>query len=348
MTQNFYVLGIETSCDETAAAVVDVAERRLLSNVVYSQIKEHADYGGVVPELASRAHQQRLPGLVQQAMAQAQLSFADLNGVAATSGPGLLGGLLVGYNFAKSVAMAAEKPLYATNHLEGHALTAQLSDGVAFPYLLLLVSGGHCQFIHVKGLGDYTTLGGTLDDAVGECFDKVAKMMGLPYPGGPNVEKCAKKGNSRAFVLPVPLRHDAVNFSFSGLKTAMRQLIISQEQPLTAQVMADLSASFQQTVSEILVLKSKNALQQSGASRFVLAGGVAANSLLRGCLEELCVGENVAFFAPPIGLCTDNAVMIAYAGGLHLQRGDTTPLDKPAQPRWSLDTLAGVSAGDIR
>lgn len=335
------ILGIETSCDETAAAVVDVAAGEILSNQVHTQ-QEHADYGGVVPEIAARAHMERLPHLVKEALKQANLTLNQIDGIAATAGPGLLGGLLVGTSFAKSLALGAGKPFMATNHLEGHALTAHLTDKTPFPYLLLLVSGGHCVFVNVAKAGEYEELGGTLDDAVGECFDKVAKLMELPMPGGPNVEKLAEKGNPNAYPLPFPLNNKSLDFSFSGLKTAVRNLLQGLEArhtPLSQQQRADVAASFQHTVKKILVKKAHTAVKNTQAERFVLAGGVAANKLLRSGLEEMCVENGVKFSAPPLGLCTDNAVMIAYAGGLRLLKGQKTGLNSKATPRWPLNQL---------
>lgn len=333
------VLGVETSCDETAVSIVDARNRRILSNVVYSQL-EHLEYGGVVPEIAARAHVERLPTLVQQALDEASLKMEDVEGFAATAGPGLLGGLLVGTSYTKSLAMVMEKPFFATNHLEGHALTAQLTDGVEFPFLLLLVSGGHCQFIDVKGLGDYRVLGGTLDDAVGECFDKTAKILGLPYPGGPEIEKCAKNGAAGSVKLPLPMDDGSMDFSFSGLKTAVRTYVQKQEE-INAQQRADICASFQDVVARIICKKVQKALDVTTSKKLVVAGGVAANLLLREKLENLCSENSVSFFRPPVHLCTDNAAMIAYAGGMHLMAGENSGLGASTQPRWPL------ASGDV-
>ena len=356
-----YVLGLESSCDETAAAVVafpDAAEGgapEILANTVYTQHKEHLDYGGVVPEIAARAHVEKIDPIVKTCLKEAGLGLADIDAFAATSGPGLLGGLLVGVSYAKSLAMAKGKPYVGVNHLEGHALTCRLTDGVSFPYLLLLVSGGHCQFIHVKSAGDYETIGGTLDDAVGEAFDKVAKLMGLGYPGGPVIEKLAQKGDPHAFKLPVPLKDKGIDFSFSGLKTAARHLVHKQEdgqnaadktlddQTLDDQTLANVCASFQETVAQTLEVKTKRALESLPETKnFVLAGGVAANRMLCGRLKAACKKQGVTFTAPPMGLCTDNAVMIAYAGGLRFMVGEDTPLDSSATPRWPLEEMSVI------
>lgn len=337
------VLALESSCDETAAAVVRVApdgKGEILANIVYSQTKEHADYGGVVPEIAARAHVDKMDGVVEQALTKASLSLAAIDAFAATSGPGLLGGLLVGVSYAKSLALAYNKPFLGVNHLEGHALTCRLTDHVPFPYLLLLTSGGHCLFIDVKDVGDYTTLGGTIDDAAGEAFDKVAKLMGLPFPGGPMMEKTAKDGNPQAFEFPIPLRHEGLDFSFSGLKTAARQAIVAAE-PLSDATRADIAASFQHTVAETLALKSRRALKHTQSPRLVVAGGVAANKTIRAALEKAAHSQKAAFFVPPIGLCTDNAAMIAYAGAVRLLAGEADNLDTAARPRWPLDERTG-------
>ena len=353
----YYVLGIESSCDETAAAVVgfpdgggDGVDVRVngthgstpvvKSNTVYTQHQEHLDYGGVVPEIAARAHIDKIDPIVKTSLEQAGLTLADISAFAATSGPGLLGGLLVGVSYAKTLAMAEGKPYIAVNHLEGHALTCHLTDGVDFPYLLLLASGGHCQFIQVTYAGNYTTLGGTLDDAVGEAFDKVAKLMGLGYPGGPAIEKHAQNGNPHAYKLPIPLKDGGIDFSFSGLKTAARQLI-HRHDVLDEQTIADICASFQETVAQTLVLKSKRALKdRPEVKHFVLAGGVAANRMLCGRLAEMCQKQHVSFTAPPVGMCTDNATMIAYAGGMRYMAGETTPLSGSATPNWPLENMS--------
>jgi N6-L-threonylcarbamoyladenine synthase len=337
------VLGIETSCDETAVAVVEAGSDdrptgRILANLVYSQLAEHRRFGGVVPEIAARAHLERLDGLVAEALAMAGLDFADLDGIAATGGPGLIGGVMVGVMTAKAIAFAHEKPFLAINHLEGHALSARLTEDVAFPYLLLLVSGGHCQLLTVRGPGDFTRLGTTIDDAVGECFDKTAKLLGLGFPGGPAVERAAKTGNAERFKLPRPMwRKPGCDFSFSGLKTAVRQ--VAETLPKDEQAIADLCASFQRVVGDVLADRCANALKLAPSDTLVVAGGVAANAYLRGRLE----GLGARLVAPPVRLCTDNGAMIAWAGIERLRRGLTDPLDFAPRPRWPLDASAGAS-----
>ncbi len=335
------VLGIETSCDETAVAVVEGADSgqpmgRILSNVVYSQLDEHRRFGGVVPEIAARAHLERIDGLVTQAMDEAKLSFAELDGIAATGGPGLIGGVMVGLMTAKALAFAHDKPLAAVNHLEGHALTVRLIEDVAFPYLLLLVSGGHCQLLVVRGPGDYTRLGTTIDDAVGECFDKTAKLLGLGFPGGPAIERTAQGGNAERFALPRPMwRKAGCDFSFSGLKTAVRQTVEKLPKD-DARAVADLCASFQRTVGDVLADRCANALAQSNLSTLVVAGGVAANVYLRGRLNEVAARYGARLVAPPVKLCTDNGAMIAWAGIERLRLGRADALDFAPRPRWPL------------
>lgn len=340
-----YILGIESSCDETAAAVLSVAENQqinILSNVVYSQTSEHIEYGGVVPEIASRAHMERTDEIVKKSLQEADVKLSDIHSIAYTQGPGLLGGLIVAQSFAKSLHLATGKAIVGINHLEGHALTAHLTEQLTFPYLLLLVSGGHCQFIHVKELGDYEILGSTLDDSIGECFDKVAKMLGLPYPGGPNIEQHALHGNATAFNFPLTLQDGSVNFSFSGLKSAIRRQLDKLSDDEISNNLDDICASFQETVACILEKKCLLALKQSNSNKLVLAGGVAANKLLRERLNTLCTENNVTFHAPPLKLCTDNAVMIAYAGALRVLNNkvsNSTYSELSAQPRWPLDKL---------
>ena len=342
------VLGIETSCDETAAAIVD-GERRIRANVVLSQLAEHAPYGGVVPEIAARAHLDHIERVTGEALRTAGLALGDLDAIAATAGPGLIGGVIVGATFGKSLAMAAGKPFLAINHLEGHALTARLTDGVAFPYLLLLVSGGHCQLLGVEGVGRYQRFGGTIDDAAGEAFDKVAKLLGLGFPGGPAVERAASAGDARRFALPRPMLGRAgADFSFSGLKTAVRQA--AETLPPGAfqpRDLADLAASFQAAVGDVLVDRSRNAIaafqrRHAAARAFVVAGGVAANAYLRARLAELAQEEGMALAVPPPAHCTDNAAMIAWAGLERLRLGQSDGLDAPARPRWPLDDTAGA------
>ena len=332
------VLGIETSCDETAVAVVEAPADdqplgRILANVVYSQLTEHRRFGGVVPEIAARAHLERLDGLVTDALSKAGLELADLDGIAATGGPGLIGGVMVGVMTAKAIAYAHDKPFLAINHLEGHALSARLTEDVAFPFLLLLVSGGHCQLLTVRGPGDFTRLGTTIDDAVGECFDKTAKLLGLGFPGGPAVEHAAMTGDATRFKLPRPMwRKPGCDFSFSGLKTAVRQTAETLPKDDT-QAVADLCASFQRSVGDVLVDRCSNALASAPSVTLVVAGGVAANAYLRGRLEQL----GVRLVAPPVRLCTDNGAMIAWAGIERLRRGMTDQLDFAPRPRWPLD-----------
>jgi N6-L-threonylcarbamoyladenine synthase len=335
------VLGIESSCDETAAAVL-TADGRVLSERVFSQLAEHAAFGGVVPEIAARAHILRLGRLVGEVMDEAKVAYRDLAAVAATAGPGLIGGLLVGTGFAKGAAIAAGVPYLAINHLEGHALTARLpgigSGAVEFPYLLLLVSGGHCQCVAVEGVGHYRRLGGTLDDAVGEAFDKTAKLLGLAYPGGPALEAIAKEGVAR-FELPRPLlRREGCDFSFSGLKTAVAQVVAGfGAGALPRPVVADIAASFQAAVGDIFADRLGHALAMfPQADSVVVAGGVAANILLRARLMEVAGAAGKDFVAPPLRLCGDNAVMVAWAGIERLRAGFSSGLDAACRPRWPL------------
>lgn len=363
MTRYKTILGIETSCDETAAAIVraPVGENgaingkgSLISNVVLSQIDMHAPYGGVVPELAARAHLSQLDRLVEQALSEADMSLNEMDAVAATSGPGLIGGVLIGLTTGKALALAANKPFIGVNHLEGHALTVRMTDATAFPYLLLLVSGGHCQLISVNGLADYHCLGTTRDDAVGEAFDKAAKLLRLGYPGGPEIEARALSGDPTKFDLPRPLLRSsdattACDFSFSGLKTALRQQA-ENLQPLSQQHIHDLSASFQAAVLDCLADRSANAMRQFGEAfgpansplSFVIAGGVAANSALRQRLSQLATQMNFVLQVAPPALCTDNAAMIAWAGAERLVAGEISdhPMAEPARARWPLAELS--------
>ena len=339
------VLGIETSCDETAVAIGEAPPQggpvgRILATVVYSQLTEHRRFGGVVPEIAARAHLEHIDGLVEQALAEAGLGLADLDAIAATAGPGLIGGVLVGVMTAKALAFAHDKPFLAINHLEGHALSARLTETVAFPYLLLLMSGGHCQLLTVRGPGDFTRLGTTIDDAAGECFDKTAKLLGLGFPGGPAVEKTALGGDPQRFALPRPMwRKPGCDFSFSGLKTAVRQTVDKLD-PNDGRAVADLCASFQRTVGDVLVDRCTNALVLAPASDLVVAGGVAANTYLRGRLEALAASHGARLVAPPIRFCTDNGAMIAWAGIERLRLGLVDALDFRPRPRWPLDPAA--------
>ena len=335
------VLGIESSCDETAAAVVS-NDFRILSNIVGSQFEHHRPYGGVVPELAARAHVQTIDIIVSRAIAEAGVSFGELNAVAATGGPGLIGGVLVGATFGKALALANRIPFLAVNHLEGHALTARLTDQLDFPYLLLLVSGGHSQILIVEDVGSYKLLGTTLDDAVGEAFDKIAKLLDIDMPGGPNLEKLALRGDPKKYHFPRPLlgRPDC-NFSLSGLKTAVRYKI-SKLCNISSQDKADISASFQKAVCDVIVDRCSNAIDKcllysSKNFSFVVAGGVAANESIRTALQTLSHRKGVKFIAPPISLCTDNAAMIAWAGVERFNKGDFDGFDFLPRPRWPLD-----------
>jgi N6-L-threonylcarbamoyladenine synthase len=314
------VLGIETSCDETAAAVVRGSAPgpgEILSNIVFSQLEAHRPYGGVVPEIAARAHIEILDGIVEEALDKAQLSLGDIDAIAATAGPGLIGGVMVGLTTAKALSLASGKPLVAVNHLEAHALTARLTEGVAFPFLLLLISGGHCQLLGVDGVGQFRLYGTTIDDAVGEAFDKTAKLLGLAYPGGPAIEALAKQGRAKRYALPQPMRgRDGADFSFSGLKTAVRQIVMAGEVDK-----ADLAAAFQQTVVSVLKDRVSQAMAMfrrdfpdAENPALVLAGGVAANSVIREALTDLAAREGFDKKIPPPRLCTDNAAMIAWAG----------------------------------
>ncbi len=343
------VLGIETSCDETAAAVVRLENGRadVLAEHVASQTEDHALYGGVVPEIAARAHVERLDSLIRLAMEEAGVGWAGLTGIAATAGPGLIGGVMAGLSTAKAIALARGLPLVAVNHLEGHALSPRLAEEVSFPYLLLLVSGGHCQFVSVEGIGHYRRLGSTIDDAVGEAFDKTAKMLGLKGQGGPAVEREARNGDPRVVDLPRPLLdRPGLDMSFSGLKTAVRRAI--EEQDLTPQRIANICAAFQEAVADILTAKSGRAMaevpEQFDRHTFVVAGGVAANKTLRARLEAEARHRGFHFFAPPLRWCTDNAAMIALAGAERLKRGLVDPLDTPARARWPLDEASATAA----
>ncbi|HUN45835.1 MAG TPA: tRNA (adenosine(37)-N6)-threonylcarbamoyltransferase complex transferase subunit TsaD [Stellaceae bacterium] len=352
------ILGIETSCDETAAAVVGEDRPRIRSSLVLSQLAEHRPFGGIVPEIAARSHLAHLDGLARAALAEAGIGFEALDGIAVTGGPGLIGGVMVGVMFAKAMALARRLPFLAVNHLEGHALTARLTDDVPFPYLLLLVSGGHCQLLAVEGVGRYRRLGTTVDDAAGECFDKGAKLLGLGFPGGPAIEKAAATGDAARFPLPRPLRgRPGCNFSFSGLKTALRETVAAQggTAALDPQTVADLAAGLQAAIGDCLVDRTVHAIaafrqQHGGGGPLVVAGGVAANAALRAQLAALAARHGLAFAAPPPVLCTDNGAMIAWAGLERLRAGLADGLDFAPRPRWPLDpaaprvTGAGVKA----
>lgn len=345
-----YILGIETSCDETAAAVVcRHADGRgeFLSNIVLSQVKDHAPYGGVVPEIAARVHVNHLDGLIAKAIQEAHLNFSDLDAVAATAGPGLLGGLIVGLTAGKAIAMARDIPFLAINHLEGHALTPRLLAQCPFPYLLLLISGGHTQFQVVSGVGHYHRLGTTLDDALGEAFDKIAKLLGLGYPGGPRVEVYARRGNASRFAFPRPLKgRDDCNFSFSGLKTAVRETVQNMGE-LSDSDVADVCASFELAVAETLEDRLKHACAafrevhpEVDSPSLVIAGGVAANMRLRTVFVSCAAQNGFSLNIPPFELCTDNAAMIAWAGAERLALGHRDDLDFAARPRWPLDLVS--------
>jgi N6-L-threonylcarbamoyladenine synthase len=349
------ILGIETTCDETAAAVVmrtDHGRGRILSNIVLSQVSEHAEFGGVVPEIAARAHVEALDHIIVKAMADAHVSFAALDGIAAAAGPGLIGGVIVGLTTAKAIALAHDKPLIAVNHLEAHALTARLTDATAFPFCLFLASGGHTQILGVRGVGDYLRLGGTLDDAIGEAFDKTAKLLGLGYPGGPLVEKEAAHGDPARFTLPRPMlgRRDA-DFSLSGLKTALR-LEAEKIAPLSDQDVADLCASFQQAVVDVVKDRLRSGLAMFRVrvgvpTALVCAGGVAANQAIRKVLHRVAFEVGTELVAPPPALCTDNGAMIAWAGAERLALGLTDSLDFAPRARWPLDQVTKVTAAPI-
>jgi N6-L-threonylcarbamoyladenine synthase len=355
MQTSLTFLGIESSCDDSAAAVVRAgASTEILSSVVEGQVALHAAYGGVVPEIAARAHAERLDGCVEKALAEAGLRMGDLDGIAVTAGPGLIGGVLSGVMLAKGLAAGTGLPLVGVNHLAGHALTPRLTDNVAYPYLMLLVSGGHCQFLIVLGPDEFRRIGGTIDDAPGEAFDKTAKLLGLPQPGGPAVEAEAAFGNDARFAFPRPLLdRPGCDMSFSGLKTALlraRDELVAAQGGLTRTDRHDLCASFQRAVAAVLQEKSRRALVEYGALNpeaptFAVAGGVAANGTVRAALETLCATSGVRFLAPPLKLCTDNAAMIAYAGIERFRLGSRDDATLSARPRWPLDLTAPAMIG---
>jgi N6-L-threonylcarbamoyladenine synthase len=342
------VLGIETTCDETAAAIVERkadGKAEILSNEIMSQIKQHAAYGGVVPEIAARAHVEVLDRLVERAVSRAGMTMKDIDAVAAAAGPGLIGGVIVGLTAGKALAMALRKPFIAVNHLEAHALTPRLTDNVAFPYLLLLVSGGHTQLVAVKGVGDYVRLGATVDDAVGEAFDKVAKLLGIDYPGGPLIERHAAEGNAERFAFPRPMMgRPKPDFSLSGLKTAVR-LEAERIAPLTATDVNDLCASFQAAVVDMIIDRIRVATRLfrervGPCEAIVAAGGVASNDAIRRAMARYCGEAGVKLVIPPPPLCTDNGAMIAWAGIERLGLGLTDDMTFAARPRWPLDANA--------
>ena len=340
------VLGIETTCDETAVAVVRdrlIGGGDILANEIKSQIAQHAAFGGVVPELAARAHVEVLDRLVKRALETAGVTLADVDAVAAAAGPGLIGGLLVGLTTGKALAWAAGKPFVAINHLEAHALTARLTENVEFPYLVLLMSGGHTQLVEVRGVGDYRRLGSTVDDALGEAFDKIGKLLGLPYPGGPAIERAALDGDPQRFEFPRPMMgRSTADFSFSGLKTAVR-LEVEKMPARTEADVADLCASFQASVIDVLIDRARVALrlfrERSGMpTAFVTGGGVASNDAIRRALTRFCAESGLRLVSPPPELCTDNGAMIAWAGIERLSLEATNDLAAPARPRWPLDS----------
>lgn len=358
MSDSITILGLESSCDDTAAAVVRHTVGKpaeVMSSVVFDQYALHADFGGVVPEIAARAHAERLDICVENALADAGLLLKDVDAIAVTSGPGLIGGVLSGVMCAKGLAAGSGKPLISVNHLAGHALTPRMTDDVAFPYLMLLVSGGHCQFLIVHSADEFTRLGGTIDDAPGEAFDKTAKLLGLGYPGGPLVEQTALKGDAKRFKFPRPLLDRAgCDMSFSGLKTALRRardMIVDEKGGLTVTDQADLCAGFQVAVADTLIEKTRRAclafLEKTNASNPVLAvaGGVAANTKIREGLEDLCGKHGFTFLAPPLKYCTDNAAMIAWVGVEKYRAGDFSRMELGARPRWPLDQSAKPMLG---
>ena len=344
------ILGIESSCDDTCAAVVRRGPEgpQILSNIIWGQGEVHGPFGGVVPELAARAHAEKVDLAVEAALQTAEVTLPDIDAIAVTAGPGLVGGLLAGIMCAKGLAAGSDKPIFAVNHLAGHALTPRLTDGLAFPYLLLLVSGGHCQFLEVSGPDEFRRIGGTIDDAPGEAFDKIAKLLGLGYPGGPLVEVEAQKGDPTRFKLPRPLLdRDGCDMSFSGLKTATVRARdeVLENGTLRVSDRQDLCAAFQQAVCDVLAEKSRRALAMTGATRFAVAGGVAANKAIGTALAEVAARAKAGFCTPPLRLCTDNAAMIAWAGIETYAAGRGDGLAFSAHPRWPLDTKAAPMLG---
>lgn len=355
MPSSLTILGLESSCDDTAAAVVRVdgdSIPRILSSVVAGQENLHADFGGVVPEIAARAHAEKLDHAVEEALGKAELTLAEIDAIAVTAGPGLIGGVVSGVMCAKGLSAATGKPLYGMNHLAGHALTPRLTDAVPYPYLMLLVSGGHCQFLMVHGPETFQRLGGTIDDAPGEAFDKVARLIGLPQPGGPSIEKIASQGDPNRFAFPRPLMdRKGCDMSFSGLKTAVlrtRDMLISDQGGLHTQDQADLAAGFQASVVDVLAGKTQSALSlypEDTARTVCVAGGVASNNAIRAALETICADQNARFVAPPLALCTDNAAMIAYAAAEQAPLRAPDGMTLSARPRWPLDTAQTAMLG---
>ncbi|MFD1511573.1 tRNA (adenosine(37)-N6)-threonylcarbamoyltransferase complex transferase subunit TsaD [Lacimonas salitolerans] len=351
------ILGLESSCDDTAAAVVrqvNDGPPAILSSIIMGQSNLHASYGGVVPEIAARAHAERLDLCVIRALEEAGVTLAEVDAVAVTAGPGLIGGVISGVMCAKGIAIGAGLPLVGVNHLAGHALTPRLTDGAHYPYLMLLVSGGHCQFLIARGVDDFSRLGGTIDDAPGEAFDKTARLLGLPQPGGPSVEQAATAGDPRRFAFPRPLLdRPGCDMSFSGLKTALlraRDAVMADKGGLTRADRADLCAGFQAAVVDVLAEKTRRALglylaEDPAQPLLAVAGGVAANTAIRAGLETVCADLGVAFTAPPLALCTDNAAMIAYAGLERFRAGLVDDMTLAARPRWPLDTTSPALLG---
>lgn len=348
MRQAMTILGIESSCDDTAAALVQIdinGRGTVLSSVVADQADLHAAFGGVVPEIAARAHAEKLDICIEQALSQGNMTLSDVDAIAVTAGPGLIGGVISGVMCAKGLSLVTGKPLYGVNHLAGHALTPRLTDNVPYPYLMLLVSGGHCQFLMVHGPSKFQRLGGTIDDAPGEAFDKIARLIGLSQPGGPAIEQAAQQGDQKRFKFPRPLLdREGCDMSFSGLKTAVlrtRDKVIAKQGGLTTQDQFDLAAGFQAAVAEVLAEKTRRAFDAYPIDvprTLCVAGGVAANQVIRRGLEVISSSKDVAFVAPPIALCTDNAAMIAYAASEQMGKRDPDGLMLSARPRWPLDT----------
>ena len=352
MKKKTIILGIESSCDETAVAIIeenDKGKPSILSNIVSSQVDVHKEFGGVVPELAARSHIEKIDLIAKRAIVESKIKLTDIDAVAATAGPGLIVCLTVGLSFGKTIALSLKKPFIAVNHLEGHALSPKLNSKIDYPYLLLLISGGHSQFLSVQGLGKYKRLGTTIDDALGEAFDKTAKLLGIEFPGGPQIEVYAKKGDPKKYVLPKPIFHKGgCNLSFAGLKTAVLKI---SKQIKTDQEKYNLAASFQKTIEEILYKKSKIAFEEfkkinkTNTNKFVVAGGVAANKKIREVLTNLCEEEDFEAIFPPINLCGDNGAMIAMVGLEKFKLKQFSELDYPAKPRWPLDEDAAFLKG---
>lgn len=357
MAKTLTILGLESSCDDTAAAVVrqrGTQPAEIMSSIVLGQTELHAAFGGVVPEIAARAHAEKIDICVKQALSEAGLSLSDMDAIAVTAGPGLIGGVLAGVMCAKGLSVGAGLPLIGVNHLAGHALTPRLTDRIDYPYLMLLVSGGHCQFLLVRGVDDFTRLGGTIDDAPGEAFDKTARLLGLPQPGGPSVEAEARNGDPARYAFPRPLLdREGCDMSFSGLKTALlrtRDRIVDEKGGLTSVDRADLCAGFQMAVADVLAEKTRRALRlyladAPAVAVLSVAGGVAANSLIRSKLESVAAEMGALFIAPPLSLCTDNAAMIAYAGMEKYRAGLCDDLTLAARPRWPLDRSSPALLG---